>query len=42
VINGFSRRLLELPPEGFEEKSNEYVEYIRERVRMRCFSSGIC
>jgi hypothetical protein len=37
VINGFSRRLLELPPEGFEEKSHEYVEYIRETSQNALF-----
>lgn len=30
VINGFSRRLLELPPESVEEKRRDYIEYIRE------------
>lgn len=30
VVNGFSRRLLELTNEGFEEKSREYIGYIRE------------
>lgn len=30
VINGFSRRLLELTRESFEEKNREYIEYIRE------------
>ncbi len=30
VINGFSRRLLELPPESIEEKRRDYIEYIRE------------
>lgn len=30
VVNGFSRRLLELSKEGFEEKSREYIGYIRE------------
>ncbi len=37
VINGFSRRLLELPPEGFAEKSQEYIEYIRETSQNALF-----
>jgi PAS domain S-box-containing protein len=37
VINGFSRRLLELPPEGFSEKSRDYIEYIRETSQNALF-----
>lgn len=37
VINGFSRRLLELPPDGFAEKSQDYIEYIRETSQNALF-----
>lgn len=37
VINGFSRRLLDLPPDGFAEKSEEYIEYIRETSQNALF-----
>jgi PAS domain S-box-containing protein len=37
VINGFSRRLLELPAESFEEKSQDYIEYIRETSQNALF-----
>lgn len=37
VINGFSRRLLELPDDGFAEKSHDYIEYIRETSQNALF-----
>jgi PAS domain S-box-containing protein len=37
VINGFSRRLLDLNAEEFGEKSHDYVEYIRETSQNALF-----
>ncbi len=37
VINGFSRRLLELPDDGFAEKSHDYIEYIHETSQNALF-----
>ncbi|MEN6616892.1 MAG: PAS domain-containing sensor histidine kinase, partial [Syntrophorhabdus sp.] len=37
VINGFSRRLLGLSPEVFAEKSQDYIEYIRETSQNALF-----
>jgi signal transduction histidine kinase len=37
VINGFSRRLLDLAEEEFREKSHDYIEYIRETSQNALF-----
>lgn len=37
VINGFSRRLLDLPREEFDEKNHEYIEYIKETSQNALF-----